>query len=351
MTKRNLYEFAIKLMGLISLLKFIERTPELMQTVILSGASFGAHGLSVVFVCALLALMAIIFIIKGTAVADYLIRDDKQNGQVQPSAISSEDLLLVAVKVMGLYCAIIGLIEMKLFLLVIGCALVFGAKHVVIPLRDNHFSRAMARVGSTLIPGETQQSTLTLQDLLVVSVKVMGLYFIFNALLEMRLSFFIAGCIVVLGTNHIAALLGDEKIANVMAQLEKSLKSKEGEYRNSSSRRQEAQDITARPSPMKVDPTGQEATHTITPEQNRYDSPVGKTAETGSFQRSALAIHPQNNQEITVPERQMNADGPRPAASHRSSSEQNPPSGVSDSKTDHNRKKTGFFAEIFGKPR
>lgn len=138
MTKRDLYEFAIKLIGLCSLLVFVDRLPSLMQS--FSG-SLGPF---------LFLLLAIVFIVKGETLAGYMVGGHNAKIETQPSLLNAQDLLFVAVKVLGLYWLVYAVIEMRLFLLILACILVFGTKHILLLLNDNNLEKALSELKQTL---------------------------------------------------------------------------------------------------------------------------------------------------------------------------------------------------------
>lgn len=172
MTKRDLYEIAIKLIGLCCLLIFAEKVPYLMNIKFLTGAQFTLNGISVMIGPILFFLLAIVFIIKGATIAGYFVGDYNLNShdfqsvaghllgdkniskEARQSTINSQDLLFVAVKVLGLYWLLSGLLEMRLSLLVIGCILVFATSHVVVWLSDKNLAKAISQLGKKPKPEE-----------------------------------------------------------------------------------------------------------------------------------------------------------------------------------------------------
>jgi hypothetical protein len=156
MTKRDICEVGIKLIGLCCLLIFIERVPSLINIKFLAGDQFTTFGVPIIIGQTLFFLLAIIFMIKGATIAGFLVGGDDINRDASQSTINTQELLSVAVKVLGMYWVVRSLgffvfefsaylkggpithdtLLTRLTLLVIGCILVFGTRGVMTLISD-----------------------------------------------------------------------------------------------------------------------------------------------------------------------------------------------------------------------
>lgn len=156
MTKRDVCEVGIKLIGLCCLLIFIERAPSLISIKFLVGDQFATLGVPIIIGQALFFLLAIIFMIKGASIAGHLVGGDDVNKDTSQSTIDTQELLYVAVKILGLYWVVRSLgffvfdfltylkggptthdtLLTRLILLVIGCILVFGTRRIMVLISD-----------------------------------------------------------------------------------------------------------------------------------------------------------------------------------------------------------------------